>query len=509
MAEPLVGSSTRTQLPHELVIIILRYALSLDVSQYLTHLGDGEAEKSPISAVRERLKPLRLEGRAFCDAVTPAVFASIHLHGSHLSTRRAEDLAASRLGVHVKEVIHHQGTFAGRNRDRKLFQSTLASHRRRQDYPEELKAADGDQFYINLIEEIQAAERFLRAGGWQTYPFEPLVSRLQNCRTFVSVPYHDEWHDPETSAYTLKRTGLAYLPMSPRSSSFHSSHRFTSSMTILRPRSLDLSLFMCEAVHALVGPMDGALQTSSFSKSSRLACAKERYDRLKDLKIGPAYGAKYGYGGDEQWTYDTMLLIQACDNLVSLELTNDYPVNPRFAVLPEGSLPSLERLTISKGTTSGCWPGMALLECITNIGTTLQHLRFKDILLKHWPHSPDKGILSYDLIGATHGYLIGLLYQLTQHTNLRSCSGLESVGDIKSDITFRSANIASNLMPGKEALLRKLEEAACHRRPWPSRLSALPCAQFSGHRRGHIEHDNPEPFICAHWDDTIDAFDYQ
>lgn len=498
MSEPRSSLSAPAQLPFELVITILRYAFTDDPTLYLTHLGNGEPERAPCNSARERLKQLRLEGHVFSDAVTPAVFASVHLHACHISMTRAERIADSRLATYVKEIVHHQGTFAGRNRDRQLFLSTLASHRRRQDYPSELRNADKDKFYKIFLEEIEAAERFEKAGAFQNYPFASLVTRLPNCRTFVSLPYHDEWHDPETSAYTLRRTGLSYLPMS-RSTTFHSSHRFTSGIRIFRPRSLNLSLFLCDAIHALVGPMEGAQQASSYSASARLSCAKDRFGQLEDLRLGPAYGAKYGYVGDEQWSHDTTMLLQACENLVSLELTNDYPSNRRFAVLPRDSLTNLRRLTISKGVCLGEWCDRKILECVTNVGSTLQHLHFDGIMLRV------NSINSYSS-------LIQLLYQLTQYTNLRSCTGLETVKDRKSE-AVKSTLVRPGPKPGKRALLEKVEQAVCHRRQWPSHLhpvASMPYEQYV------VEQGAPEPagmaaalvFLHAHWDETVDEFDW-
>lgn len=491
MSDPPSSSSEPAQLPYELVIRILRYAFTDDPTQYLTHLGNGEHERRPCISARERLKPLRLEGHVFCDAVTPAVFASVHLHACRLSMIRAERIADSRLAIHVKEIVHHQGTFAGRNRDHKLFLSTLASHRQRQDYPNELRDADRDKFYQAFLEEVEAGEQFEKAGAFQHYPLQSLVTRLPNCRTFVSLPYHDEWHDPETSAYTLRRTGLSYLPMS-RSTTFHSYHRFTSAIRIFRPQCLNLSLFLCEAIHALVGPMEGAQQASSYSASARLSCAKERFRKLEALKLGPVYGAKYGYVGDEQWSHDTTMLLQACENLVSLELTNDYPSNRRFAVLPKDSLPNLKSLTISKGVSIGEWTDRKILECATNVGSTLQHLHFNGIVLKSSSRS---------------GYssLILLLYELSQYTNLGSCTGLETVEDLKSKAVKRTP-LRSGPKPGKKVLLEKLEQAVCHRRQWPSQL--LSSEQYVYEQRVSELADVVASlaFLYGHWDETDDEF---
>src|SRR3954463_10203462 len=95
------------RLPHELIVSILQYVYADDPSEYLVHMGTGEPERLPLESKRERLKKLRLEGSAFRDAVTPAIFASIHLHASDLSIARAESIATSNLANYVKEIVYH------------------------------------------------------------------------------------------------------------------------------------------------------------------------------------------------------------------------------------------------------------------------------------------------------------------------------------------------------------------------------------------------------------------
>lgn len=498
-----MSSSLNLPFPLELVTIILRYALIDDPALYSTYLGNGEPERTPLTSARERLKQLRLEGHAFCDAVTPAVFASIHLHASSLSMKRAESIANSRLATHVKEIVHHQGTFAGWNEDRQRFLNALASYQRRQDYPAELRTADREAFYENFLEERKAAKDFAKGGGFRTYPFQVLGEKLPKCKTFVSLPYNDEWHDPETSAYTLRRTGFSYLPM-PGVADLVESHWFTSAITTIRPLCLNLSIFPCDAAYALLRQVTERHHDSTHDNTNSLTYAKDRFSRLEDLKLGPAYGAKYGYGGGGQWSSVTTLLLRACENLVSLELTNDYPLDRKFVVLPQDGLPKLTKLTISKGSTLGYWPATGMLQCIKNVGKTLQHLHFDGVVLKDWAHgSHDAGRISHDLAEAPNCSFIGLLFEVSAHTNLKSCTGLETVDDVKSGVGSK----ATNIRPGMEVLLKKLEEAVCHRRQWPSNFPLL----LTLHRTSYtsVTKNNPEvdvvlAFIHGCWDDTFD-----
>ena len=504
-----ITSKSNVQLPIELILTILRYAFAGDPASYLTYLSNGDPERTPLNSARERLKRIRLGGHVFCKAVTPALFASVHLHASSFSVARAEDIANSHLAIHVKEIVHHQGAFAGRSKDHQLFLSTLASHRRRQDYPHELKTADGDRFYQHFLEEVEAADRFDNAGDFQKYALKPLIKKFPNCITFVSLPHHDDWHDPETSAYTLKRTGLSYLPMSG-TIWLPEACRFITAMRIFKPQVLNMSLFPSEAIHALVRPIVETSPQSANASSDHLLWAKDRFAQLQELKLGPAYGTKYGNGDSgDLWSINTALLLQASENLVSLELTNDYPLNRRFAVLPKDGLPHLRTLTISKGVTLGHWPTTELLECIRNVGTTLQHLHFDNIVLKNWAPSLNDQNYSqiYNTISAPRSSLIRVLYEVTANTNLISCTGLETVEDVKSKEGCRGTYVRPGPKPGKKVLVKKLEEAVCHRRTWPPNLLHMPMTASAAERTEHSGLSAAIAFFYAHWDDTVDEFE--
>lgn len=178
--EPQMLSSCNVQLPPELIITILRHAFIGDTTTYLTSRGIGEVGCPPPSSTRERLKQIRLEGRVFHDAVTPLVFATIHIHASQLSITRAENIACSRLNTHVREIVHHCGTFQHSMTQRQTFLRILGSHQRRQDYPKQLKDADKEEFYQNFLQEVEAAGEFENAGGFSDYDYQRLVDKLPN-----------------------------------------------------------------------------------------------------------------------------------------------------------------------------------------------------------------------------------------------------------------------------------------------------------------------------------------
>lgn len=516
-----VSVLTFGKLPPELQTIILQHAFTNDASEYLTYLSDGEPERAPLESKRERLKPIRLLGRVFHDAVTHAVFASIHIHASDLSLARAENIANSRLAGHVKEIVYHEGSFANRNRDQVLFFSTLASNRRRQDYPVHLKEADRDKLYVNFVQEVEAATAFPigKGGGFLNYQTCELTKKLPHLLTFVVLPYHDEWHDPETSAYTLRRTGLSYLPQvnSHSSDIQENDEKFIRSMAGFQPRRLNMSLFPISNLCPIVRPPREWIQNRTKQSNSMVdpvfEWAEKNFLELRHLKIGPAYGAKYGYGVSlsDELHRDTTILLQAAVNLIHLELTNDYPLSRTFTVLPSGKLPRLETLVVSRGITLGHWPERALMQCITNVGGSLKHLHFDGIVLKDWSHGSENAaanIRQQAITDVPLGSLVRLLYQITSSTTLRSCTGLDSIEDLKSQGHRQSRYIRPGPKPGKEKLIKKLGQAVLHRLPWPIdvRQTESPHEMLSKLQLDDSKESALLAFISDEWAVTVDEF---
>lgn len=290
---------------------------------------------------------------------------------------------------------------------------------------------------------------------------------------------------------------------------------FTIAMARLQPRSLNLSLFPCDALDALSGLLyreyvkyPGPIDEKGPGR------ALKRYNNLTELKIGPVFGGRYGYGmNGEEWL-DPITIFRALTNLVTLELTNDYAMNKDFSVLPKATLPKLNTLTISKGVTQGYWPGAGLLECIKNVGPTLKHLRFQGIVLKQpAPASddePDDGPRPYDLADHPRCSLIRLLHDITPHTNLSSCTGLDSVMDIRFEGPILRTYVRPGPKPGKTVLVKKLEQAVCHQRQWPTSLSSS-LSSYANPVLPEFEDcpglDRGLSFMQAYWKDTVDEFE--
>ena len=508
--------SSFARLPIELQVMILRVALVPDPAEYLTYLSDGEPAHVPLETKREQLKHTRLISHAFHDAVTPAVFASIHLHASSLSIKRAENIAGSQLAGHVIEIVHHCGSFADRNTDQKLFFSTLASGRRRGDYPARLKKADKDILYQNHLAECDAARHFPGKVSLdlQRDSFLRLVEKLPNLRTYLTLPYHNEWHDPETSAYTLKRMGLPYLPQCNGKDSIL--HVFMTSMMEFAPYALNLSLFPNEALEWLIAPTEsegreGAIRSRSGLRFGVKSTVDKQLDRLTWLKIGPTYNAKYGWIA----TLDTELpiMLRAALNLRHLELTNDYSMGREFIVLPKDGLPNLDSLTISKGNSMGIWSEKGLEQCIVNVGRSLKHVHLDSIELREWFDNEGEIMLDWrrDLENTWRASLIRLLIRITPKTLLRSCTGLETVRDVKWDDSSHEAIVNAQPMTTRKAmLLENLEQAVCHRKQWPLGMADLN-PHMVGLERPAQESVGMEArimsFVWHPWAHTVDEFE--
>ena len=105
------------------------------------------------------------------------------------------------------------------------------SHRRREDYPKDLKKLHPKHLYDRYLEEIEEAKLFEGFNGAQ---MQKIFQTLPNLVTLVCLPYIDEWNDPETSVYTLKRVGLSYLPMESSKSVYEYSSNTLSFFQVAR-----------------------------------------------------------------------------------------------------------------------------------------------------------------------------------------------------------------------------------------------------------------------------------
>ena len=267
-------------LPSELIIIILKYVYIEDSHKYLTHLSSGESASQPLETPREQLKKLRLEGRAFCDAVTPSIFNSLHIHASALSITRAELVSQSYLSIYVQEIVCHEGSFFGQSSNQKDFSRILYSHARRQDYPWQRSdlVVKEHQLFSNYLEEVKAASLFqeINVNDYYRMAFHRICQNSPNLKTFVIMPYLNEWADPETSSYTLRLTGWAYLPTTTQ---WPTCQWFLEVMQDFEPEILNLALFHNKLSSMYVARSQNAAGSNSMTK-------------LRKLKIGPSYDPK-------------------------------------------------------------------------------------------------------------------------------------------------------------------------------------------------------------------------
>ncbi|KAJ9658010.1 hypothetical protein H2198_003979 [Neophaeococcomyces mojaviensis] len=481
--------SSFSRLPHELQLIILRLVFINDPTEYLTYLGDGEADILPLDSKREQLKRVRCMNRIFCDAVNPAVFASIHISASRASLRRARNIAESSFAGYVREIVYHDGTFVHQNPNPKQFLSTLASHRRRQDYPAELKGLNGKELHVHYLEEIEEAKLF---EGFRSPQMNNIFRSLPNLVTIVCKTYHNEWNDPETSAYTLRRTGLSYLPLgNPITYSYIVD--FLKTSRAYNIRALNLSLFPPAALGHLVSyDYHATSADSGKERTTALSHLKAWLKELRYLKLGTNHGENYGLPpkGTNSWNNDTDLFLQACDSLTNLELTYGFATWYRDPLLPPGTVPNLQTLTLSNET----FTSKLLKDCLLSLSSSLRHINFQDIELvgNSWP------VINSKLDES----IVQLLYDVSPKMSLQSCTGVGTVECCKTG-SRGAFNTCLGHVPGKEVMVKKVQEAVCHRRPWPRFENSTKGLSASSKISREVA------FFQSHWDDMVDLFEVQ
>lgn len=479
------------RLPYEIQLLILRHVYEPEPKIHLTYLSTSPGvhyyEPGPIGAVREWLKPIRLISRLFHDAVTPLIFASIHLHASELSLQRAENIANSPLAYHVREIVHYEGTFAGANPDKKRFSSVLTSHRRRRDYPKDYSFSSVEELYENYLQEIAAGR------GQNIFTSDRMIALLQKlprCITFSTLKYGTEWGDPLTSAYTLRRTGLSYPPM-PTESTGLSHSSFVSSMAQWSPRLLNLANFSDSSLHTFL-----KLLPDSKSEIGHNWAAQLTY-----LKLG---WPDRSHPSTTQ-TNDTRLLtnlFKKSNKLVHLELAHAFELPPDTTLFPEHSLSNLTCLTLSGSHMDNSWGEETLYNCIKQLSSTLKHLHFQNISLERYLNRPR--------MRGRDGSLLRMLFNLTPCMKLETCTGLSTVIDIKCNVRMRYAFVLPGYKPGKSVILHKVQEAVCGRLPWPEGFSMddLPM-EVSASNLHNVQEtvvSDEAAFIFSSWGDTVDPW---
>lgn len=480
-----------SSLPLELQVMILQLALIDDPSEYLTYLGDGEAERLPLESKREQLKRIRLMGRAFCEAVNPAVFASIHISASRSSLQRAENIANSSFAGYVREIVYHEGGFADRNTDLKLFLSTLASHRRRQDYPIHLKKIKGTDLHANFLAEIDEAQSF---EGFNTPRWTAILHNLPNLETYVCLPYNNEWHDPETSAYTLRRVGLSYLPMEH----FPVTHRTLDLIVANRSikiKELNLSLFPSFARGYLVSyhPSTLSISPKDDNEDTTLTNLRSWLQNLRHLKVGADHSPKYGQPlvSIKSWNIDVDRFLIACEGLTHLEITYGFAIHSnnesRDPLLPPGCLPRLQSLTLSNETFL---PEM-LKGCLLGLASSLRHLKFDNVSFQT--------VAWFNQGSIYESSIVELLYDVSPSMKLRTCVGLDTVRCCKTD---KRGLTMSGYKPGKEVMVRKVQEAVCRQRTWPKSITDTTFESGVFPNR-----EQRATFFFSNWNDMVDLFE--
>lgn len=475
------------RLPQELLVMILRYVYEPNPEEYLTYLGNGEAEWDPLHSQREQLKPLRLQGRGFHDAVTPIVFASIHIHASELSFCRAENIAGSSLAGYVREIVYHEGSFATADRGNQNYFRTLASHRRRQDYPRGHHFASSGVLYDNYLQEIRSANTFR---GFEIERTTSLLRKLPRCITFLALPHSSRWGDSRTSAYTLRRTGLSYFPM--RNNPASERLPFINSTIYWKPRVLNLSIFSHTALCDLI---DSALPSNR--PTEPLQSTDNWADQLISLKLAlPTLGL------ESQYTSRFQTLFRNCHNLAHLELTGCFEPLPVPPLFPENCLSRLVRLTISKGSGAAHWVEESIYAHVKSLAGTLKHLHFDCIQLERCSNFEEP--LSRITLD---GSILRLLFNITPFTNLESCTGLDTVVDIKADFRMKGKITAPGFAPGKKVILAKVEDAVCGRLAWPERFNSDYFRMDKTVSAIHeIDATEESAFIFSAWEDTVDPW---
>lgn len=483
-----------SRLPAELQLMILRHVYDPN-DLHLVYLRDNYTDPEPLKSIRERLKPVRLISRSFHDAVTPIVFASIHLHASESSLQRAENIANSPLAHHVQEIVHHEGTFGGTKNDEKHFFSMLNSHRRRRDYPKDYPFLSDQDLYSNYLEEVAAGRRFQ---AFEIDRMTALLQKLPRCISFTALPYLTQWCDPITSAYTLRRTGLAYLPLAVKTGALNTP-TFVSSMTQWRPRALNLTNFSYDSLHRLL-----QLLWRNVFLGNDPAAIENWAEQLTYLRYGyPENTAFPGGISMDQFEYPRLLarLLRNSHNLVHLEITCGFDQRPQQPLFPEDALPKLTHLTISKGGTDGFWSEELLLRYIKELGRTLKHLHFDNITILPSAYAARQA-------SRQNGSLLRLLYNITPCTNLETCTGLDTVTDTKDSNYNKLMFVISGHKPGKSVILSKVQDAVCGKQPWPENFTMdhLPMEIVAFEVPTGIMTDEAA-FIFSNWADTVDPWE--
>lgn len=485
-------------LPYEIQLLILRYVYEPDSKTYLTYLNPSPGihyhEQGPFGALRESLKPTRLISRLFHDAVTPCIFASIHLHASELSLQRAECIANSSLRQHVREIVHYEGTFAGANPDRWHFLSVLTSHRRRRDYPKDRKFPADGELYDNYLQEIAASGE---PDIFTTDRMTALLSKLPKCVTFSTLKYSTEWGDVLTSAYTLRHTGLSYLPKPTLEPTNSNQLSFISSMAQWNPRMLNLTNFSYSSLCTLLY----ALPDSQSNVGHNWA------GKLTYLKLGwPDHTNIFARNPNLVAGFISLVrnLFQNCHELDHLELGSPFQSPPDLSIVPKHSLSKLTCLTLSGSTpeTSYEWAEEILYNCIRELSGTLKHLHFRKIGLERYHNVP--------YMSSRVGSILRLMFNLTPYLNLESCTGLELVSDIKFNVHFILPFEVPGYKPGKSVILQKVQQTVCGQRAWPERFNMdhLP-VDLTGLNLHNVEDPaatEEAKFIYSSWHDTVDPW---
>lgn len=192
--------------------------------------------------------------------------------------------------------------------------------------------------------------------------------------------------------------------------------------------------------------------------------------------------------------------------MTQLELINDVFLHRTSPLILPGMLLNLTHLKFSVGPYSNAafWLPYSLLASISN-PPALKHLEFDgiglvlntwtDLPLLHTPPSIDNPWISN---------LIILSWHISLKTKLQTCVGLSTIRSSK-DYAKVCSNRVLGVKPGKEVLCKKLSEAICHKRKWPTLMNE---SQQNGPESLSTERlARYRGFLNSSWEWTVDEFD--
>lgn len=430
------------RLPYEIQLRIVKIALRVDVKDYLM-LEDNVGQLrldfslSSLPRRRESLKQIRCMSRVFCDIVTPALFASMHISASTASIKRAQSIAASHLAHHVNELVYHDCNLVNAHMDADDFQARLDEIR----YSIQalgLGAVLDEQAshpYQNYLRLVQDAQDFR---GWQRNELQQVTNGCPNMVTFtmLSVLGNESSRSPP-SQYVLRTTGL--LAATKWSSCHHSTLMFLREFSYFRPKYLKIDLFAVKLILKSHLIPSGAMDDSEIHH-----VFQAQFEQLKHLILDLRnLGPHVFLDSDPRYAARHRILWRCLGhNVRHLLLDSFHDNNPHHIVVkPYLEFPRLERLSVGNGK----YISDSLIQVVKQVGKTLLHLDFQG------PHICNS--------------LIEALWQISKYTRLETCTGAETITDRKSNFNVRRTQPPH--YPSKAVLIDKMVEALLHEREWP------------------------------------------